>query len=143
MIELREISDENFHDCLHIDSGISKEDYVDSVEFSLAEAWSLRPFSHPKAIYNEGELIGYVSLYCKDRNGEIINFLIDKKYQGKGFGRKAAEVCIDYLKTEYSLAQISLPVHEKHLEARKFWKKLGFQESNNIEDDYIFMRRTT
>ncbi|HEL2072334.1 TPA: GNAT family N-acetyltransferase [Streptococcus suis] len=141
MIELREISDENFYDCLHIDSGISKEDYVDSVEFSLAEAWSLRPFSHPRAIYNGMDLIGYVSLYCKDRNGEIINFVIDKQYQGKGLGRKAVEVCIDYLQTEHSVTQISLPVHEKHLEARKFWKKLGFQESNNIEDDYIFMRR--
>lgn len=143
MIALGDINEENFQACLALKSGLIEEDYVDSVEFSLAEAWSLRPFSHPKAIYHGKELIGYASLYCKDRNGEIINFLIDKHHQGKGFGRQAAETCIDYLKTEHRASQISLPVHKQHIKARHFWRSLGFQESNNIEDDYIFMRRTT
>ena len=46
----------------------------------------------------------------------------------------------DYLSKSYGAKRISVPVHERHLAACKFWKKLGFGLSDSIEDSYIYMR---
>ena len=81
MVTLREITAENFAACLALDPGLMAQGHVDAVDYSLAEAWSLRPYSHPKAIYDGEEVVGYVSLYYEGGHGQIINFLIDKVHQ--------------------------------------------------------------
>lgn len=141
MLFLRNITEENFFDCLGIESGLLEKDHVDSVEFSLAEAWLNSDFQ-PRAIYQDDDLIGFVSFYVGDNHYQIINFLIDQPYQGKGLGKAAVQLSLDYLKKEYQAKQVSLPVHLENQKARRFWTALGFQESDNIEDAYLYMRRT-
>ncbi|MET3558811.1 diamine N-acetyltransferase [Streptococcus rupicaprae] len=140
MLGLRDITEDNFFNCLNLDPDLS-EDYVDPVVFSLAEAWLNKNFQ-PKAIYQEEELIGFVSFYVGDNHYQIINFLIDQPYQGKDLGKAAVQLSLDYLKKEYQAKQVSLPVHLENQKARRFWTALGFQESDNIEDAYLYMRRT-
>ena len=140
MLELKRITEENFHECLGLKSGIAREEFVDSVVYSLSEAWLYGEEFQPRVIYQADELIGFVSFYIKEGHYQIINFLISENFQGQGVGKKAFWLCAEYLKAEYGATQISIPVHQEHVLAKKFWKNIGFQESDNIEDNYIFMR---
>lgn len=92
------------------------------------------------AISLYGELIGFALLYLGEENFQIINFFIVKGFRNRGYGKEAARLCIDYLKDIYKADRISVPVHFRNLKALKFWKDLGFEESNNIEDGYVFMK---
>ena len=114
---------------------------MDSVEYSLAEAWVYYQETRPFAIYNSGTIIGFVSMYVGEENCQIINFLIDDAFQGKGLGTQAAKLCIEYLKNEFAARRISVPVNLENVAAKKFWEKQGFCLSDTIEDGYIFMRR--
>lgn len=140
LIELRIINEDNYQECLNLKASVENESFVDSVTYSLAEAWVFYKDTKPFAIYENDNIIGFVSMYVGEENYQIINFLIDDGFQKKGLGTKAAEICILFLKNEYNASRISVPVALENIAAQKFWRKLGFIFSDNVEDGYNFMR---
>ena len=126
MIELRTINENNYTDCLNLKASVANENFVDSVAYSLAEAWVHYKDTKPFAIYADETMIGFV--------------LIDDAYQKKGYGTAAAKLCIDFLYKEYKARRVSAPVNQRHTAAQKFWTKLGFAYSDSVEDGYVFMR---
>ncbi|MBF0787666.1 MULTISPECIES: GNAT family N-acetyltransferase [unclassified Streptococcus] len=140
MIALRTIDEENFEACIRLVVNV-EEEFVDSVLYSLAEAWLYRDCMEVFAIYHTDQPIGFVSMYVGRENPQIINFLIDDAFQGLGYGTQAAALSIHYLQEKYQATRISLPVHVQNIEAQRFWMKQGFHLSDNIENGYLFMRR--
>jgi len=69
-------------------------------------------------------------------------FMIDKKYQGKGYGKAALAQILDYLKTkpqgdaEYVYTSIE-PANEV---ARKLYKSFGFEEDGNVVEGEEVMK---
>lgn len=142
MIELREIDESNYEQCFRLKASVEKEDFVDSVMYSLAEAWVFYTDTRPFAIYDGDSMVGFVSMYVGEENHQIINFLIDDAFQKRGLGTKAADACIRFLQKEYGAKRVSVPVEQRNIAAQKFWEKLGFTFSDCIEDGYVFMRLT-
>ena len=140
MVELRTINEDNYQRCCSLKANVENENFVDSVIYSLAEAWVFYKDTRPFAIYDNNEMIGFVSMYVGEENYQIVNFLIDDAFQRKGLGTKAAKACICYLQKEYNADRISVPVDLENIAAQKFWKKIGFTFSDSIEDGYVFMR---
>ncbi|TCZ72334.1 GNAT family N-acetyltransferase [Paenibacillus albiflavus] len=140
MVELRKINKDNYVECLNLHTTESNVDFVDPVAWSLAEAWVSYDDSRPFAIYADNVMVGYVSMYIGDNNPQIINFMIDNRFQKRGYGTAAARLCIEYLQKEYNASRISVPVHLEHISAQKFWSNIGFEISDTIENDYLFMR---
>ena len=83
MIELRDITEKNFNECLHLKASVDDENFVDTVTYSLAEAWLLYKETEIFAIYNDETIVGFVSMYVGDASYQITNFLIDDAYQKK------------------------------------------------------------
>ena len=140
LIQLRTIGEDNYQQCLNLRASVEKESFVDSVAYSLAEAWVFYQDTRPFAIYYDDSMIGFVSMYVGEENYQIVNFLIDDAFQRKGLGTEAAKICISYLQKEYHAGRVSVPVELENAGAQTFWRKLGFSFSNNVEDGYIFMR---
>lgn len=140
MIKLQTINEDNYQQCCRLKASVEKEHFVDSVSYSLAEAWVFYQDTRPFAIYNKDTMIGFVSMYVGEQNYQIINFLLDDSFQRKGLGTKAAGACICYLKKKYHANRISVPVALEHTAAQKFWEKIGFTFSDSIENGYVFMR---
>lgn len=140
MIELREINEDNYEQCFGLNARVENNDFVDSVVYSLAEAWVYYKDTKPFAIYQHDKMVGFVSMYVGEENYQIINFLIDGDNQRQGLGTEAAKMCIRFLQKEYNARQISLPVETRNIAAQKFWSRLGFEFSDNIENGYVFMR---
>ncbi len=140
MIKLRTINEDNYRQCCGLKASVEKEHFVDSVVYSLAEAWVFYQDTRPFAIYDNDTMIGFVSMYIGEQNFQIINFLIDDSFRQKGLGAKAAKACIRYLQREYHADRVSVPVALEYTAAQRFWEKIGFTLSNSIEDGYVFMR---
>lgn len=86
MVELRTINEDNYEQCFNLKASVENESFVDSVTYSLAEAY------------------------------------------------------IQFLKNEYGVKRVSVPVELQNTVAQRFWGKMGFVFSDNIEDGYISMR---
>lgn len=140
MVELRLIDEDNYRECLNLDASVSNSDFVDPVAYSLAEAWVYYNDSRPFAIYADNVMVGYVLMYVGEDNPQIINFMIDSRFQQRGYGVAAAKLCVEYLCKEHNARKISLPVEPDNIPAQKLWHRVGFEMSTDLEDGYYFMR---
>lgn len=120
MITLRVITEDNYQECLALHSTVECERHVDSVAYSLAEAWIFYEETKPFAIYHQDQMIGFVSMYIGDNNPQIINFFIIDAYKGKGYGTEAVKICIHYLEREHDAQRISVPVEVTNVMAQIF-----------------------
>nr|WP_285853818.1 GNAT family N-acetyltransferase [Oceanobacillus luteolus] len=106
----------------------------------MAEAWVFYDDSRPFAIYADDVMVGYVLMYIGEENHQIINFMIDSRFQKRGYGTAAAKLCIEYLRKDYNASKISLPVEPENINAQKLWSSVGFTMTDDMEDGYLFMR---
>ena len=140
MIELRTINENNYIECLNLSASITNADFVDPVPWSLAEAWVYYDDSRPFAIYADNMMVGYVLMYIGEGNPQIINFMIDSRFQKRGYGTAAARLCIEYLCKECNPSKISLPVEPENIAAKRLWSSVGFEMTDDMEESYLFMR---
>ena len=119
MVELRTINEDNYRECLNLSAYVANADFVDPVAWSLAEAWVFYDDSRPFAIYVDDVMVGYVLMYIGEENYQIINFMIDSRFQKRGYGTAAAKLCVEYLCKEYNASRISLPVEPENIAAQR------------------------
>lgn len=130
MIIFKEINNENISEVLNLKVNDLQKDYIESMEKSLDDAknnaydikWT------PVGIYYDNLLIGFAMYGLNSENYLWIDrFLIDYRYQNKGYGKKALNLLIKYLKEYYSSSKyICLSVNEKNEVAINLYKEFGF-----------------
>lgn len=140
MVELRTINEDNYEECLNLSASVTNADFVDPVAWSLAEAWVFYDDSRPFAIYAYDVMVGYVLMYIGEENHQIINFMIDNRFQKRGYGVAAARLCVEYLCKECNASKISLPVEPENIVAQRLWSSVGFEMTDDMEEGYLFMR---
>lgn len=60
MVELRQITEENYLDAFHLRLAPGQEDFVSHPIRSLAQAYVYRNQCQPFGIYTAGKMVGYV-----------------------------------------------------------------------------------
>ena len=140
-ISLREIKRNNLEMILNLKVKPKQESLVASNAQSIAEAHFTRGTWY-RAIYLGEIPIGFVMLkdstlkYKKKipLNPEMYfwRFMIDGKYQGKGYGKRAMELVIEHVKTRPNVREITLHHEPTKGNAGEFYKKLGFQHTGKI-----------
>ena len=143
MVTLKTINEDNYEGCLNLKVSVDNADFVDPVAWSLAEAWVFYDDSRPFAIYADDVMVGYVLMYIGEENHQIINFMIDSRFQKRGYGTAAAKLCIEYLRKDCNASKISLPVEPENITAQRLWSSVGFKMTDDMEDGYLFMRLYT
>ena len=108
MFELRKITGNNYDECLNLKVSDAQKNFVASNIYSLAQAWVFYNTAYPFAIYADDVMVGFVMMgYDKEKNiYDIWRFMIDEKYQGKGYGRAARYLAIEYLKKDFGVKEI-------------------------------------
>jgi ribosomal-protein-alanine N-acetyltransferase len=95
---------------------------------------TLNPYAHYLILEINGKVKGYIGLWI-DENAEIVNFYIDKKYQGMGFGSMVMEFVIQ-LCLMSKVKNISLEVRNSNENAKKLYIKFGFINSHLRKEYY-------
>ena len=137
MINLKEITSKNLKSIIDLNVKDDQKDYVASNSVSIAQghysnsAWF-------KGIFNDNRPVGFVMLDLKiEKNICFLwRFMIDKKYQGKGYGKIALTQVIDYVKSFKVFTDIKTSYVPKDNSAEKFYKNFGFIKSKKIIKEF-------
>jgi len=86
----------------------------------------LNPYAHYFVLEIDQKVCGYIGLWINE-NTEIINFYIDKEYQGNGFGKMMLDFVIRLSKL-CKANSISLEVRESNNRAILLYEKYGFMK---------------
>ena len=141
MVELRPITEENFLDAFHLRLAPGQEDFVSHPIRSLAQAYVYRAQCQPFGIYLDERMIGYVMvIYDYDIDEyDIWHMMIDEKEQGKGYGKFALDLVIEYIKTKPfgNSNRVALTCNKQNDIAKKIYENKGFVKTGNEDDDEI------
>lgn len=142
MVELREITKDNFEAVLELKVSESQENFVSSTAYFLAQAWVYKDTAFPFAIYADSELVGFVMLgYYEARSQYTLwKFMIDKQYQNMGYGRKALHLAVRYLIETHAVTEIYTGVALGNEIAKHLYSSYGFEETGVVEDNMEEMR---
>ena len=141
MVELRAITEENFIEAFHLKLAPGQEDFVSHPIRSLAQAYVYRDQCQPFGIYAAEKMVGYVMvIYDYDiPEYDIWHMMIDEAEQGKGYGGKALDQVIKYIKTKPfgDSGRIVLTCNKSNFIAKKLYEDKGFSATGNEDGDEI------
>ena len=147
-ITLKKINDDNFYEITKLKLYKNQKKFVASNVYSLVHAY-LALISNkgvfPYGIYKGDKPIGFLMIgydIFSDRKPDpnfewfgkesyiIWRLMIDKKYQGKGYGKEAVQLALDFVKTfpcgDSKYCWVSYDFENEA--SRKLFKSFGFQE---------------
>ncbi|MFA9559476.1 GNAT family N-acetyltransferase [Evansella sp. AB-rgal1] len=157
MIELRKVTEDNINEVIALEVGENQKDFIETTNLrSIADAYVLNAEGIPAtpfAIYADGVTLGFL-MYIYDTTDHesfknevfygkkcyfIWHFMIDKKYQGKGYGKLAFEKMLADIKTmPYGEAEyVDLFYHSNNTRAKALYASLGFVDTGIIQDNSV------
>ena len=139
-ITFREITSDNYSQVLNLKITPEQEaaKFVSPVVRSLADAWFYREegITYPKAIYAKEDLVGFImyDLDPEEQQVFIWRFLIDQRYQGKGYGRQTIEAVLAMAKEQAKITKVVADYVDGNEPMKKILLGLGFEETGFDQD---------
>lgn len=159
MITLRAVNHGNWIKCIELEVASEQRRFVNPNIFSLAEAYVHSDANRseaeeyyrciPFAVYCGDEMVGFAMItYEKDCDFdhrpayEIYRLMIDKNHQGKGYGREAVRLLLDYIQTfPYGKAEsVYATWHPENEISGKTFLGSGFIAAGTDEDGAVMGR---
>lgn len=154
MIRLEKINGKNVWDALKLKVSDEQKKFVASNEISVIEAYTAiigNGFAFPFVIYNDDVPVGFLMIgfdvhddwedapNIAKGNYNLWRLMIDKNYQGKGYGRKAMELALDFIKTlPCGRAEYCWLSYEPENEvAHKLYSSFGFVETGEFDGEEL------
>lgn len=144
-ITLREITKDNLDQVLDLKVAIAQENFVASNAKSIAQAHFYPEVAWFRAIYADETPVGFVMLEDDPPNESYFlwRLMIDSQYQNRGFGRRALELVIEYVKTRPNAAAIMTSCVPGEGSPGAFYEKMGFTYTGDKDESGELMMQCT
>ncbi len=142
MVVLRSITKDNLDEVLRLKVSKNQENFVSANSYSLSQAWVYKNTAFPFAIYADDVLVGFMMLgYYEEREQYTLwKFMIDEKYQNKGYGKQALALGIQYLIENFHVKSVYTGVVFGNTVAKKLYESLGFRETGVTDETCLEMK---
>lgn len=154
MIRLEKINGKNVWDILELHVGEAQKSFVASNDISIIEAFialTHHGSAFPFGIYDDDLPVGFCMIgFGTDDEWEdapaiarssynLWRLMIDERYQGKGYGRKAMKLIMDFIAGEPCgpAEYCWLSYEPENLAAKALYASFGFRETGERDGDEI------
>ncbi|MGH4118007.1 GNAT family N-acetyltransferase [Clostridium sp.] len=141
-IFLKEIDENNWEECVNLKIKEEQERYLPYPNVVSIAEWKFNPNWIALGIYIGNEMIGFAmyGVDIEDNTMCLFRFMIDAKYQGKGYGKCALDGVLKKIKNENNFNEIWVSFHPQSIVADRLYSSLGFkQRINGLEaEDEVF-----
>ena len=142
MVELREVTKDNYEECLNLNVADNQKTFISSNAYSLAQAWIYYKTAYPFAIYADNKMVGFIMLgyYEAEQYYTLWKFMIDEKYQKKGYGKEALKLGIDHLINCFKVKEIYTAYESHNFVAKNLYASVGFRETGEVVGNEVGMK---
>ncbi|NDI35761.1 GNAT family N-acetyltransferase [Chengkuizengella sediminis] len=141
-VQLKEVNNENWEECVELKVLEEQNEYVPSNTYSIAQS-KFENNMYLFAIYNDDCMVGFTS-YILDDDGDmnLARFMIDKNYQGKGYGKLALKEVIELIKNNFDNKEVWMSIHPNNTTGMKLYIDAGFKitETGLESEDEVFLK---
>ncbi|MGH4121537.1 MAG: GNAT family N-acetyltransferase [Clostridium sp.] len=128
-IFLKEIDENNWSECANLKIKEDQKRYLPHPNVVSIAEWKFNPNWIALGIYTSTEMIGF-AMYGVDIGDNtlcLFRFMIDEKYQGKGYGKFALVELLNKMKNENDFNEIWLSFHPESIVADRLYSSFGFK----------------
>ena len=142
MIILKEITKDNIDDVIALKVREDQNRFVISNAESLAKAYVYSKTAYPFAVYDDETLVGFIMMgyYELKDYYTLWEFMIDYRYQNKGYGRQALKLGLDFVKDKFNPESIYTGVAPGNSVAKGLYESVGFKDTGLVENGMEEMR---
>ncbi|ADU29295.1 GNAT family N-acetyltransferase [Evansella cellulosilytica] len=136
VMRLVDIDESNWLECIRKKVTEKQVEYIASNAVSLAQS-KYQPKWITKGIYDGNTMVGF-TMYAHhpaEEEGYLCRFMIDHRYQEKGYGKAAMNMVLDVFKNEFKAKKGKLSVVPENDVAIKLYESTGFERTGIIEED--------
>lgn len=157
MIHIEAINEDNVRKICNLKLAEGQENFVASNRDSLVEAYTTvtaGKVALPFGIYDDETPVGFLMIgYDEVKAGEIKGvlgyaysiwrFMIDERYQGRGYGRRALALAIDYIAAlpKGPAEYMYLSYDPENTRAAALYASFGFAETGDLDDGELIAIR--
>lgn len=129
-VTLREVTKDNVNAVCSIEVKESQRNFVANNAFSLAQA-HFEPKAWVRAIYADATPVGFVMLRDdpEEQKYYVWRYMVAGEYQGFGFGYRAMQQVIEYVRTRPGATELTLSYVPGEGSPREFYMRLGFEDT--------------
>ncbi|OGO60725.1 MAG: hypothetical protein A2032_05625 [Chloroflexi bacterium RBG_19FT_COMBO_49_13] len=140
-VSLREVTAQTVRTICRLDVSIDQKHFVAPNAFSIAEAY-FEPKAWFRAIYADETPVGFLMLYDDPEEPHYFlwRYMIDVKYQKLGFGKRAMDLLLVYVRSRPGARKLSLSCHPGEEGPEPFYRRYGFALTGNMLGDEAEMR---
>lgn len=152
MIRLEKVNAKNVWEILKLHVAKDQEDFVAPNDLSIIEAYiavSGNGHAFPFGIYEDEIPVGFLMIgYDVDDSYEnppqiaygnysIWRFMIDEKYQKKGYGKEALRLALEFVRSFPCgpARYCYLSYEPENIIAKKLYSEFGFSENGEMDDE--------
>ena len=139
MLKLADITEDNWLDVASLSVKDAQRGFVAPAVGILARGYVYRNCSgRVFAVENEGTVIGaaLVREFTEEPLGyDLQQFMIDQRYQGRGYGSAALGLILEELRKEKHYDHVEVCVKKEDTAAIRMYEKAGFTDSGYIDED--------
>jgi len=134
-ISLREVTKDTVRTICNLHVSESQKQFVAPNAVSIAEAHFTKE-AWFRAIYADEVPVGFVMLWEDPTEGRYFlwRFMIDEKFQDRGYGRRALELVIHHVKENSMAKGLRLTYCKGEGSPQAFYEKMGFADTGKILD---------
>lgn len=142
-VTLREITEHSLREILKLEVAEDQKSFVAPNAVSIAQAHFSKT-AWFRGIYHEEVPVGFVMLDLDESKPEyyLWRFMIDKAHQGKGYGKEALEMVIEYVKTLPEATELLTSCVPGPGSPEGFYQALGFVATGDVVDNEKVYRFT-
>ena len=138
-MRLISVTEDNWMDVASLSVKEEQKGYVAPAIGILARGYVYRDCNVKiYAFENDGTIVGtaLVREFTDEPLGyDLQQFMVDKRYQGKGYGSQALQMILDELRKEGHYDHVELCVKKADTEAIRLYEKHGFVDSGYVDED--------
>lgn len=139
MIRLESINETNWREVVRLSVSEEQRLFLDSAIGILARGYVYRDCNaRVFAIANENEIVGVAMVRDLDEEPacyDLQQFMIDQRFQNRGYGTKALRLIIDLLRNERKYNCIEVCVNKQDYPALHLYQKAEFTDTGYIDDN--------
>lgn len=139
-ISLRKVTGDTVRSICDLSVKDNQKSFVAPNAVSIAQAY-FYDYAWFRAIYADDKPVGFVMLSDRPELPEyyLWRFMIDKRYQKKGYGKQAIELLIDYVKSRPKADVLWTSVIQSKGGPQRFYEKQGFKLTGEYKEGEALM----
>ena len=140
-VSLREVTAETVRTICRLEVSEQQKHFVAPNAVSIAQAY-FEPKAWFRAIYADEIPVGFLMLYDDPDAPEYFlwRYMIDARYQKLGFGKRAMNLLLEYVRSRPGARELALSCHPGEDGPEPFYRHYGFSHTGRMLDNEAEMK---